>query len=92
MAAPSTSSRRELEAQLIARAWQDDGFKQRLLTDPKAAVAEAVGIDVPSGIEIRVVEETPNTLYLVIPQNQTELSDEQLDAASGGFCWELTSL
>ena len=87
MTQPNLASRKELEAQLIARAWQDDGFKQRLLTDPKAAVSEAVGIDVPSGIEIRVVEETPNTLYLVIPQNQTELSDEQLDAASGGSCF-----
>ncbi len=33
--------------QLIARAWSDEGFKARLLADPKAAMTE-VGMDVPA--------------------------------------------
>ena len=42
--------------QLIARAWSDEGFKARLLADPKAAMAE-VSMDVPEGVEIEVVKE-----------------------------------
>ena len=84
MAAPSTPSRQELEAQLIARAWQDEAFKRELLSDPRAAIARVTGSSLPPGLEVKVVEETPNTVYVVIPLNTTELSDEQLEAAAGG--------
>ncbi len=42
--------------QLIAKAWSDEGFKARLLADPKVAMTE-VGMDVPEGVEIEVVKE-----------------------------------
>ncbi len=85
MTQSSIASRKELEAQLIARAWQDGEFKQRLIADPNGTIAEATGRPIPPGVEIRVMEETPTTLYLVLPQNAAELSDEQLDAAAGGL-------
>ena len=33
----------ELEPRLIARAWQEEGFKQQLLADPRAAIAAETG-------------------------------------------------
>ncbi len=74
----------ELEARLVARAWQDEGFKQQLLSDSKAAIEQELGTPLPDGVQIQVLEETPTQLYLVLPQNQTDLSDEQLDIAAGG--------
>jgi heme o synthase len=74
----------DLEPRLIARAWQEEGFKQQLLADPRAAIAAETGGSVPEGIELRVVEETATVRYLVLPQNTTQLSDEQLQSASKG--------
>jgi len=76
----------ELEPRLIARAWQEEGFKQQLLADPRAAIAAETGGSVPPGLELRVVEETATVRYLVLPQNTTQLSDEQLELTAGGLC------
>ena len=69
--------------QLVARAWQDEGFKQRLLSDPKGALAEH-GIEVPESHEVRVVENTDQVVHLVLPQRPRDLSDDQLDQVAGG--------
>ena len=42
---------------LIAKAWTDEDFKDRLKTDPKSAMNE-VGMDAPEGVEAEVVEST----------------------------------
>jgi hypothetical protein len=41
--------------QLVARAWDDDGFRQRLLAEPEVVFCEE-GIDVPCDVEFRVLE------------------------------------
>ena len=70
--------------QVVAKAWADEEFKQRLLADP-AAVLQAEGIAVPEGVELRAVENTDKVLYLALPPKPSaELSDEQLDQLAGG--------
>lgn len=84
---PQLQSRQELESQLIAKAWQDETFKQELITNPKAVFAKEMGQTLPENIEIRVLEETPTTFYIVVPKNpevSEELSDEALEAVAGG--------
>jgi hypothetical protein len=79
--------RKELEAQFIAKAWEDDKFKQELINNPKTAFGKAMGASLPENIQIQVMEETPTTYYLVIPQNpeaSEELSDDALEAVAGG--------
>ena len=73
-------NRRDLEDNMITRAWQDAAFKQELLNNPKA-VLEKEGIHLPTYIEVKVIEETPTTLYLVIPvnPNQKELMLAELE-------------
>ena len=51
-------------ARLVARAWVDDGFRERLLADSKAAAAE-LGIDL-GPVPILVMENTPGTHNLVV--------------------------
>jgi hypothetical protein len=53
-------------ASAITRSWTDERFKQKLLTDPRAALKE-VGVEVPKGVTIKVVENTADTQYLVLP-------------------------
>ena len=51
-------------ARLVARAWVDDGFRERLLADSKAAAAE---LDIDLGpIPILVMENTPETHNVVV--------------------------
>src|SRR5881275_2305852 len=52
-------------ARLVARAWRDPGFKQRLLSDPKAACAE-MGIDASGLVEFVVLENTERVHNLVV--------------------------
>ena len=60
-------------AKLIAKAWSDEAFKERLLTDSRA-VLEAEGISVPPGVDIKVVEQTDTQFFMVIPPKATERS------------------
>lgn len=52
-------------ARLVARAWVDPAFKQRLLTDPKAACLE-MGIDASGLTEFVVLENTDTQHNLVV--------------------------
>ena len=70
-------------AQVVAKASQDEAFKQRLLGNPQAVLAEH-GLAVPAGKTVRVVENTAETVYLLLPIQPADLSDEQLDQVAGG--------
>lgn len=61
------------QTQLIQKAWEDPSFKARLLSDPKSAIKEVLGVRFPDHIEIRTLEENPGELYLVIPPNPTSV-------------------
>lgn len=80
------TTRKELEEKLITRAWQDEAFKQELLTQPNVALAKE-GINIPSNVEVRVFEENSSTLYVIIPMNPaaaSELSEAELESVAGG--------
>ncbi|HQR45991.1 MAG TPA: NHLP leader peptide family RiPP precursor [Thermoanaerobaculia bacterium] len=70
--------------QIIARAWSDPDFKRRLIADP-AAIGREYGIPTPPGVQIRVVEDTPQVRHFILPlKPDNELSDESLDRVAGG--------
>lgn len=57
------------QTQLIQKAWEDPSFKAKLLSDPKAAIKEVLGVWIPDHIQVKTVEEQAGELYLVIPPN-----------------------
>ena len=71
--------------QVVTKAWQDDGFKKRFLANPSAVLKEH-GLEVPPGVELRVVENTDRIQYLTLPAQPRdgELSDAELEGAAGG--------
>jgi hypothetical protein len=82
-------SRAEMERRLIQRSLEDEAFRQRLLDDPRAIIEQELGSRLPESVEVRVVEESADTIYLVLPSASPvgqggELSDQELDAVAGG--------
>ena len=78
-----------MERTLIERSLQDESLRQRLLSDPKAAVEQELGTRLPEDVQVRAVEETADTVYLVLPSASPadeggELSDRELGAVAGG--------
>ncbi len=74
---------------LVAKAWSDDEFKAELLSDPMRVFKEN-SIEVPEGIEVRMVENTAYTMHFILPPEPSdELTDEQLERVDGGtmFCF-----
>ena len=62
---------------LIAKAWEEGEFKDRLVSDPGATFRE-YGIELPPGVEVKVLENTSEAWHFVLPANCAEFSDEQL--------------
>src|SRR5438093_500681 len=89
-------TRRDLEVQLIERAWRDPSFRRELLADARAVIERELQTHLPDRIEIRVVEETPERLYLVLPvrpeAGEGVLADEELEDLAGGFVWGIARL
>ncbi len=70
----------------IARAWTDADYKAKFLSDPHAALADA-GVETPEGTTIKVMENTADTLHVVLPVAPTEtgsVSMEDLEKVAGG--------
>jgi len=65
-------------AKAIARAWADSDYKAKLLSDPHAALSE-VGVEVPTGTTTQVVENTTDTLHLVLPMAPVGAGEFSLD-------------
>ena len=80
---------KEFRQDILLRAAQDSAFRAKLLSDPAQAVADAFGIPVPGHLSLLVMEETPDRLCLVLPALEADnnLTDEQMDAVTGGFSW-----
>jgi hypothetical protein len=80
----------EMERRLIERGLQDETFRQRFLEDPKAAIEEEFETRLPPEVQVVAVEETADTIYLVLPsaaaagEEGEELSDQDLEAVAGG--------
>ena len=90
MTEASGGGRAEVERRLVERSLQDDAFRQRLLEDPRATMEQELGVRLPEEVQVRAVEETAQTAYLVLPGaspagEEGELSDRELEAAAGGW-------
>ena len=63
---------------------------------PKGAIEHELEIQLRESIEVRVVQESADTIYLVLPSASPlvdeggELSDQELEAVAGGYSYEDT--
>ena len=73
----------EMEKTVLNKASGDADFRALLLSNPKEAIHQAVGVTVPEGFTIKVHEEDSTTAHLVLPPN-SKLSSADLSAVAGG--------
>jgi anti-anti-sigma factor len=69
--------------QAIIRACVDSEFREHLINDPRKALAEE-GIEVPSGIEIKVHESTDDKIMIVLPGPEVKKLQEQIAQMPSG--------
>lgn len=67
------STEQAITGQVITKVWNDEAFKERLLANPKAAIRDEFGIEIPDSTEVKALTQTESKMYLVIPPNPTEL-------------------
>lgn len=79
----------EVQRQVLERAGEDAGFRAQLIVDPKGAVKQEFGIDVPGYVNIQVHESDPKDVHIVLPpapDAEMELDEEMLEAIAAGLC------
>jgi hypothetical protein len=77
----------EAMSAILARSATDQGFRQKLLTDPRSAVSEATGRPLPASYNVRFIENTADTT-IVLPDPvdpNAELADSELETVAGGI-------
>ena len=79
-----SETRHDLEHQVIELAAADVDFRQALLEDPRRALHDRFNVDLPGDVELKVLQETPTTFYLVLPVDPAELSETDLGKVAGG--------
>jgi hypothetical protein len=74
---------------ILALASTDAHFRQRLLTEPRAAIHDVFGITIPSTFRIKFVERDPDVdALIVLPDPKPAdgaLTDQELEWVSGGY-------
>ena len=80
-------------SQIVARAWCDEGFMKRLLSDPRAVLAEH-DLAVPPGTEVEVVlgtevqvDDSDTVRRFILPARPAEeLIEEDLVGPAVAYC------
>ncbi len=73
----------EMRKQLIAKSTDDLAFRSRLLAEPRAVVEEEFDITVPEGMDVRVLEDSPQAVHLVLPP-EPKLNMQDMRQTTGG--------
>jgi hypothetical protein len=78
-----------LQDHIIAKAIEDPAYKQRLLSNTRAVLAEELGTELPEDVSVQVLQQSSKHLYLVLPIDIDELvrdgiiSQSELESVAG---------
>ena len=80
-------TRGEMQDILSKFAASNPDYRGALLRNPRAIVAKQFNMTIPDNVTVKAVEETANTLYVVVPHAVAagaELDDADLEKVAGG--------
>jgi hypothetical protein len=82
-------SRKDVRDALVRSALKDEAIRELLIACPKLAVERALGTKLPEGMEVEVLQDTDDKMFIVLPMQLPfeagELSDAELEQVAGGF-------
>jgi hypothetical protein len=91
---------KEIYVQAVQKAWESSEFKNQLIANPIQTLEELLGskVTIPSGKTLVVLEEADtrnrqpksDETYLIIPENNYELTDVELETIAGGVTIDIT--
>jgi hypothetical protein len=81
------TGRAVLEGRLVRRARSDPEFLQQLREDPQSALSDEIGTPLPDWLQVVVVEERPDLMYVVLPIDLTGLGRAGVESATGYKFW-----
>ena len=82
-----TLTRNEIEEIVVHNASKHPEYLAALLKDPKKVIETQLNNKLPEGLDVKVVQETGDTIFLRLPHVITEgseLSDSDLEQVAGG--------
>ncbi len=80
-------TRDEIEEIVISNATKHPQYREALLKDPKKVIETQLNNRLPEGLNVKVLQETGDTIYLRLPHVITEgseLTDADLEQVAGG--------
>jgi hypothetical protein len=67
---------------IVGRAWEDEEFKKRLLTEPSAIFKEH-GVETAPGVKLKVLENTESVIHLTVPTKpDVAFTREEIESAA----------
>lgn len=66
------------QARLIARAMKDQAFRAELVHNPKRIIERECGVRFPEDVDVKVLEDTPTTVHVVLPAQLSLDAPERL--------------
>jgi hypothetical protein len=72
------------QVQMIEKAWADPSVKQEMLNSIKPAVSRDMGENIPDFIDIKLLEETPHRMWLIVPPHPSTLPEPEPDHSNPG--------
>ena len=80
---------REAKGRIIKKALSDSAFKKALLANANGAIEGELGVKLPAGLKVKVLEDSASQIHLVLPAfspvKKEGLSESELSRVSGGF-------
>jgi len=67
-----------IRERVMRRANVDADFRHLLINHPKSAIARELGIDIPDGVNVTVLPERPDHVFVVLPVVEADLIDKVL--------------
>ncbi len=72
--------------EILKKAAKDSAFREKLIDNPETTLTNE-GVALPKGVSVKILENSPGTVHLVLPPFQIDhsVSDEDLENLAGGY-------
>jgi hypothetical protein len=82
-------SRKDVREALVRTTLKDKSFRESLVANPKLAVERALGTNLPENMDVVVLQDSDDKMFIVLPMllsfETGDLSDAELEKIAGGF-------